>query len=47
MKEVCTLAIEDGIESFGEPRIQLSSEFLKASDNFDCFGKATDYYDQD
>jgi hypothetical protein len=47
MKEICELAKRHGIKSFNKSRTSLIHEIQKAEGNFDCFGTATDYCDQD
>jgi len=47
MQQVRTLAKKRGINSFGKSKKNLILEIQRAEGNFDCFGSAIDYCDQD
>ena len=47
MQEIRALAKSLGINSFGKSKVELIKEIQRKEGNFDCFGSATDYCDQD
>ena len=47
MQEVRSLAKKQGINSFGKSKKDLILEIQRAEGNFDCFGSANDYCDQE
>jgi hypothetical protein len=46
MQEIRSMAKNLGINSFGKTKTELIREIQRAEGNFDCFGTATDFCDQ-
>ena len=47
MQKLRIIAKTHGINSFGKTKINLIHEIQRAEGNFDCFGTAVDYCDQE